>query len=125
MGFVLDSILREDLIGSREDDGTTNYESINVSGNSEEADASRSEGGFLLSITYANGVGNDVDFFLEGSVDGVSFAPIPDTTGNVIDASGSVTWDVIDSNTNVIRIGWTVNTGSIDIYGQYSAKRRH
>lgn len=125
MGFVLDSILREDLIGSREDDGTTNYEAINASGNSAEADASRSEDGFLLSITYDNGVGTDIDFFLEGSLDGITFAPIPDTTGNVADASGSVTWDVIGSNTNVVRIAWTVNSGSVEIYGQYSAKRRH
>ena len=125
MGFVLDTILREDLIGSRDDDGTTNYESINSSGNSESADASRSEGGYLLSITYDNGVGNDVDFFLEGSLDGVSYAPIPDTSSNITDADGSITWDVIDSNTNFVRITWTVNSGSMDIYGQYSAKRRH
>lgn len=125
MGFVLDSILREDLIGTRDDDGTTNYEAINASGDSAIADSSRSEGGFLLSVTYENGVANDVDFFLEGSLDGVTYAPIPDTTGNVADASGSITWDVIDSNTNFVRIAWTVNAGSVDIYGQYSAKRRH
>lgn len=125
MPQVLDAILKEDLIGSREDDGTTNYETINSSGSSESADSSRSEGGFLLSVTYDNGVGNDVDFFLEGSLDGISYAAIPDTTQNIADASGSHTFDVTASNANFVRIAWTVNSGSVDIYGQYSAKRRH
>jgi len=124
MGFVLDSILKEDLIGSRDESGTT-FETINISGNTISSDSSKSEGGFLLSITYENGVGNDIDFFLEGSLDGQAYAPIPDTTQNITDASGSITWDVIDSNSNFVRIGWTVNSGSVDIYGQYSAKRRH
>ena len=125
MGFVLDAILKKDLIGSRDDDGTTNFENINMSGNSDFAEANRSEGGFLLSITYANGVGNNVDFFIEGSLDGIAYAEIPDSSQNIADASGSITWDIIDSNANFIRISWTVNSGSVDIYGQYSAKRRH
>lgn len=125
MGNVLDAILREDLIGSRDDDGTTNYESINATGNTISAESNRSEGGFLLSIDYASGAGLDIDFFLEGSIDNTTFSTIPDTTQNITDASGDITWDIVASNANFVRISWTVNSGSVDIYGQYSAKRRH
>ena len=125
MGFELDAILRQDLVGSKDEEGTINYETINADGNSAQADSSRSEGGFLLSIVYADGVSNDVTFFIEGSLDGINFAEIPDTSQQITDASGSITWDIISSNANFVRIAYTVAAGTVDIYGQYSAKRRH
>jgi len=125
MGNVLDTILREDLKGSRDNQGVISYESINSDGNTIFAESDRSEAGFLLSISYVNGVSTDITFFLEASLDGISYAQMPNTATQITDASGDITWDVIGSNANYVRINWTVVTGSMDIYGQYSAARRH
>lgn len=124
MGQVLDAIIRKDLIGSRDLTGT-DYESINSSGNSNKEDISGSEQGYLLSIKYDNGVGLDVNFYVQGSMDGISFGDIPGTETNITDAEGSITWDIVNSNANFVRISWVFNSGSVDVYGQLSAKRRH
>ena len=123
-GQPLDAILRRDLLGSRDNNGITNYETINVSGNTISVDASGSEQGVLTSITIDNGVSNDIDFSIQGSIDNVSFADI-DAPINFTDTDGSVTFDVVGSNANFIRVAWVVNAGSADIYVQFSAKRRH
>ena len=123
MAQPLDAIIRKDLLGSRDDDGTTNYETINADGNTIYEDVSGSEQGFLVSVTYANGVTPNVEFALEGSLDGISFGPI--NTKTVTDDSGSHTWDIAQSNSNFVRVAWTVSAGSVDIYVQLSAKRRH
>lgn len=126
MGFILDAIIKKDLIGSRDDDGTTNYETINSTDTTIGADLSGSEQGYLVGLDYSNGVGTvDITFFLEGSVDGVAYGQLPDSSQQITDNSGSITWDVIDSNANFVRIGWTVVSGTLDIYGRVSAKRRH
>lgn len=124
MGQPLDSILKKDLYGSRDNNGNINYETINTNGNSIKADLSGSEQGYFVAITYTNGASLDVDFNLEVSEDGISFVPI-DTAINVTDASGEIIWDVIDSNANFIRVSWAFNSGSVDIYARTSAKRRH
>lgn len=124
MGQPLDAIIRKDLLGSRDLSGT-NYETINASGNSDFVDFSGSEQGFLTSVTYDNGVGNNIVFTVQGSMDNISFADLPDTETTITDGSGSITWDVINSNVNFVRIAWTVTSGSMDIYVQASAKRRH
>lgn len=124
-GQPLDAILRKDLIGSRDDDGTTNYESISFTGTSDFVDSSRSEQGMLLSIDYENGAGLVVSFSIEGSIDGVSYAPIDGTPTAITDTDGSIVWDLINLNANFIRLAWDVTSGSVDVYGQYSAKRRH
>ena len=124
MGQVLDAIIRKDLIGSRDLTGIS-YENINASGNSNKDDVSGSEQGYLLSITYDNGVGLDVNFYVQGSMDGISFGDIPGTETNITDTEGSITWDIVNSNANFVRISWVFNSGSVDVYGQLSAKRRH
>lgn len=125
MGFILDAILKKDLIGSREYTGVTNYETINSSGNTESFDISGSEQGGLVSMTYSNGASVNMEFTVQGSLDNISFADIPDTPTTITDNSGSITWDFTNLNANHIRISWTVTSGSLDIYGQASYKRRH
>jgi len=126
MGFVLDTILRTDLIGSRDDDGTTNFITINSTDVTESVDAKGTEQGYLVALDYASGIGTvDITFFLEGSEDNNSFAQIPDTAQQITDNSGNIIWDVIDSNANFVRIGWTVASGTLDVYGRFSARRRH
>lgn len=124
MGFILDAILRADLIGSR-DLTTTNFETINSSDNTESFNISGSEQGGVVSVTYANGASTDITFYVQGSLDDISYADIPDTETNITDNSGSITWDFTSLNANHIRLRWIVNDGSLDIYGQASYKRRH
>jgi hypothetical protein len=124
MGHVLDSV-RSDMYGSRDDDGTTNYVTINTSDTTSGFDVSGSEGGHVIQLTYANGAGNDFDFTLDFSIDGVSWASVSETAQNVADASGVIMWDMIGTGTNFVRVSWTANSGSMDIYLQLSEKRRH
>jgi hypothetical protein len=66
-----------------------------------------------------------VDFFVEVSTDNITFIPMGDTVTNIVDASGTMIFDIVYSNVDYIRVGWTVNAGSVDIYGRASGKRRH
>jgi hypothetical protein len=127
MGQPLDAIVKKDLLGTRDDDGTNNFVSINVSDFTDSHDISGSEQGGTLTIIYDNGVGNDIDFQVEGSADGINFAGLTDTNAsqNISDASGTVIFDLININANFIRVAYTVNSGSADIYVFSSFKRRH
>lgn len=122
---VLDNILKKDLVGFKNSDGTTSYESVNSSGNSESMDISGTEQGYTVTVDYSNGTGLNVDFFVEVSTDNITFVPMGDTVTNIIDASGTMIFDIVYSNVDYIRVGWTVNSGSVDIYGRASGKRRH
>lgn len=126
MSFVLDSILRKELYGTRDKSGT-NYLTINSSGNSEFDDISGSEQGGLIAISYTNGVGNNVDFVVQGSEDGTTFVDLADSSASetITDASGEIIFDLVNINANFVRLGWTVNAGSMDIYVRSSFKRRH
>jgi len=126
MGFILDAILRKELYGTRDEAGT-NYVTINTSDNSDFDDISGSEQGGLIAISYENGVGNDVDFIVQGSEDGIVFADFgsSDATQNITDASGEHIFDLVQVNANFIRLKWVVNSGSMDIYVRSSFKRRH
>ena len=125
MGQPLDNILKKDLIGSRDNDGTTNYETINVSGFSEAVDASGTEQGFTVTVDYANGSTPNVDFVMEVSTDGITYVPNGDTLTNIVDNSGTIIFDITSSNVDFVRVAWTVNSGSLDVYCRFSGKRRH
>jgi hypothetical protein len=126
MGQPLDAIIKKELYGSRDESGTT-YVTINVSDHSDSDQISGSEQGGLLAISYVNGAGNDIDFTVQGSEDGVNFANFTstDATTNVTDASGEIIFDLVNINANHVRLAWTVNSGSADIYVRTSFKRRH
>lgn len=126
MGFVLDAIVSEIMYGSRFNDGSTTGETINSSGTTPKVDASGTEQGYLVSLVYDNGGGTvDIDFFLQGSEDGNTWGTIPDTTQTVNDNNGNIIWDVVNSNANFVRVGWTVTSGTMDVFAEFSGKRRH
>ena len=126
MGQPLDAILRKDLLGSRnDDDGTTNYETINTDDSTISHDVSGSEQGTLVTIDYINGAGLDVLFEVEGSPDDISYAPIVDADIQATDASGTHIFDLTNLNANFIRVSYTFTSGSCDVYVRNSAKRRH
>lgn len=121
---VLDNIIKYDLIGSRSDDGTTNYETINASGSTDKVDIGGVEQSFMCAITYANGSTPDVDFDLEVSDDGISYVPV-DTSVTITDNSGEIIYDITGSAASFARVSYTVNSGSLDIYVRLTGKRRH
>lgn len=123
MGNVLDAIIRNELIGDR---NTNSSELIDTTGSSEMADMSGSEHGYLVGIQYQNGVGPvDITFSLEGSIDGINFGTIPDSETQITDTSGNITFDVVDSNANFIRVAYEVVSGNLEVFSQISGKRRH
>jgi hypothetical protein len=127
MAQVLDKIIVKDLVGSRGNTaGSINYESINSSGNAEKsADTSKSEDNILISMSYANGVANNITFVVQGSADNLVFSDITDTQVAVTDSSGTITWDLVGVRPNYTRIKWTVSAGSLDIQATLFAGRRH
>ncbi len=123
MGQVLDAILKDELIGDRDSNTPV---VIDTTGTSIGTDASGSEQGYIVGIQYQNGVGPvDISFSVEGSIDGVNYGEIPDTSVQILDTSGNITYDIINSNANFIRIAYTVISGNIEVFAQFSAKRRH
>lgn len=126
MSNILDAILRKELYGTRDESGT-NYLTINSDGNSDSDDISGSEQGGLIAFSYENGVANNVDFVVQGSEDGVVFADFASTDAqtSITDASGEIIYDLTSVNANFIRLKWTVNAGTMDIYVRSSFKRRH
>jgi len=123
MGQVLDAIVRAELIGDRTADSP---DVIDTTGTSIGVDASGSEQGYVVGIQYQNGVGPvDITFSVEGSIDGVNWGEIPDTDVNIVDLSGNITYDIINSNANFVRVAYEVTTGNVEVFAQFSAKRRH
>jgi hypothetical protein len=122
---VLDLIVKKELVGYVDDSQVKNYESINSSGNSLFVDVGGTEQGYTVTLDYTNGSGLNVDFTVEVSTDGTIFVPMGDTDTTITDASGTIIWDIVYSNVSFVRISWTVVSGSVDIYGAFSGKRRH
>lgn len=119
MGFKLDAIIKETLLDN---------ETINVSGNTERIDIDNREAAFSIQITYSNGVGPvDIDFFYELSNTGDedAFIPVSSESVTITDESGEILFDIADSGASYLRVGYTVNTGSVDAQIIYSAKARH
>lgn len=125
MSNVLDSILKKELLGSRDDIGNTNYETINSTDVTESHNISGSEQGTLITIDYINGSGLNVLFAVEGSDDDISYAPINNADVTATDASGTHIFDITNINANYIRVSYTFTSGSCDVYIRNSAKRRH
>lgn len=124
MAYVLDAIVKYDLIGSKELDGTINYESINSTGNTDSVSIGGIEQGLSIQVDYDNGVAANIEFVVELSVDNNSFVPVDDEAVTVTDTDGTIIWDVV-TNSNFARVSWTVAAGSLDIYAQLSGRRRH
>ena len=121
---VLDSIIKQEMVGSRDTSGTS-YETINANGNSSSVDVSGTEQGFIVSIDYINGVGTNIVLRVEGSSDNTSFSAITSADYTVTDASGNVIFDLSNINANYVRLSWEVTAGSMDIFVHLSGKRRH
>jgi len=117
MGNVLDGILKKTI----EDSFTVNVDYI-----SERFDIDNREQDFSIQINYSDGVGVDMIFYLEGSIDGENFSEITNSRQPVSDPSGTHIWDISGSGVVWFRVGIIVNAGSINLNKiLYSGKRRH
>lgn len=125
MGFILDEIVKKQVIGEKDQNGNVTYETINTDGSSEIFEVDRTENNFKVQLEYANGSTVNITFIIEGSVDGQSFAAITDSDQVIIDDSGTIIWDISDVSPNYARVSWTVTSGSLDIFAQFSGDRRH
>jgi hypothetical protein len=113
---VLDIILLKDLVT---DPVTVNTEYI-----SETIDVSFREDEFAIQVNWENGLGVDMEIFLEASNDNVNYAPM--SSQAIEDESGMHMFDVGFCGAVFIRIRIEVSAGSIDLTGiSYRAKRRH
>lgn len=118
MSQVLDAIVKKKILeGPESISSTTITESFDMSG---------VENAFSIQIEYLNGIGLDMDLFLEVSTNGQSYSRIDESIQNVTDTSGSHIWDVSEQGVNFIRVAFVINSGSCDIeVVEFSGKRRH
>lgn len=118
MSNILDAIVKRKLVDGPESissDFTTN--SMDISG---------VENTFSVQVDYSNGVGLDMDLYLEVSTNGQSFSRVSESLQNVTDATGTHIWDVSEMGVNYLRIALVVNSGSCDVDEiEVSGKRRH
>lgn len=84
------------------------------------------EGGFGLIAYLDSGIGVNMKFRLEFSIDGQIFVPNTDTEVVFSDTDGTITWDILDTNMVYVRVGAVVTAGSIDLTKLFlTAQRRH
>jgi hypothetical protein len=118
MGFVLGSIIKEEVI--------QDTESIDANWQSPRIDMDDREGEFSISFFYENGSSVDMTLKLQISSDGENFADLADTDQSITDSSGMHIWDIAGSGASYCRVSVEVGAGSIDITRiLYVAKQRH
>lgn len=113
---VLDVILLKELVTSPI---TVNTEYI-----SESIDISFREDEFSIQVNWENGIGVDMEIFLEASNDNVNFATMSNQV--ISDASGMHLFDIGFCGAVYVRVRIGVVAGSIDLNKiSYRARRRH
>jgi hypothetical protein len=123
MGFVLDAIRKKSLI---------DFETaVNADWTSKSVSVDDIEGPFSIQLDYYLGSTVNMNFQLEGSVDGETFVPIVDgetsTQVTVNDNEGTHVWDIGALGVSRVRVSVTLNgPGSIVIKQLlFNARRRH
>jgi hypothetical protein len=118
MGYVLDSILKKDiLIGP---------ESVNANFESPSIDIDNREAEFGVLFSYENGAAVNMTLWLQVSPDNITWFDIGDSDQVITDPSGNHFWDVGGTGGSFLRVRIAVTAGSLDISSiTYSGKRRH
>jgi hypothetical protein len=122
MGNVLDAIRKKSLIDS-DTLVTVDWTSRGVS-------VDDIEGPFAIQLDYDLGIAPDMDFQLEGSLDGETYVPIVDgetsTKVTISDTFGTHIWDIGALGVSRVRVAITVRSGSINLKKIFfNARRRH
>lgn len=118
MGFILDAILKKDiLIGP---------ETINSNYTSPSIDIDNRESEFGVLFSYVDGTAVDMVLHLQVSSDRINWFDVTGSDVAVSDASGNQFWDVGGTGASFLRVRVEVIGGSMDISKiSYSGKRRH
>lgn len=117
MSNILDTILIKEIVSTTE--------VVNTDYVSDSIDISFRENEFSIQVNYSNGVNVDMEVFVEVSNDNVNFGRIDDPVP-ITDSDEGILFDIFGTGTNFLRIGITVNSGSINLDKIiYKAKRRH
>lgn len=118
MGQVLDSIIKNKFVEGPfavSSDYTTEF-----------FDISGQEGSLSIQVDYSDGVGLDMDLYIEVSTNSQAFVRIDESLQNVTDPTGTHIWDLSEIGVAYIRIAFVVNSGSCNLDEVIlSAKRRH
>lgn len=118
MGFVLDSIIQEDLL--------VGPETIDTSFSTDYIDISGTEDDFSVNFVYDSGSSVDMTLYLQVSNDGTNFVDVGDSDQVISDNSGTHLWDIASTGAIFLRVRVEVRSGSIDIQRiSFSGKRRH
>jgi len=121
MGFILDGILKKELLDAPE--------TVNASFTSEVVDLDNREGEFSITVAYDNGVGLNMTTSIELTntplIEG-SWTLLEDSDLIQTDASGNIMYDIGGTGLSYMRIKIVVSSGSCDVQSiLYVAKRRH
>jgi len=117
MGFILDAIIKRQLLKDEliNDDFVT--ESIDVSGVDQ---------AYMLQLDYFEGDGNiEGTVSLEASIDNVNFVPYELSEIEFNDDDGTFIWDVSNSGAVYIRLNFNITAGQFRASASFSGKRRH
>lgn len=118
MGYTLDSIIKKKFV-----EGPL---AVSADYTTEMFDISGQEGSLSIQVDYSDGVGLDMDLYIEVSTNSQSFVRITESLQKVTDPTGTHIWDLSEIGVAYIRIAFVVNTGSCNLDEVIlSAKRRH
>lgn len=82
--------------------------------------------GYSIVLELEDGIAPNITFKLEVSSDKQNFSELTGTSQNFTDLDGSITWDVIQTNTSFVRIIAVHSSGSITAkVAILTAKRLH
>lgn len=82
--------------------------------------------GYSIVLELEAGISPDFVFSLFVSSDGINFSELTDSDIPFTDTDGSVTWDVLETNTSFVKIKALHNSGSVTAkQAILTAKRLH
>lgn len=118
MGFILDSIVRRDIV--------IGPETISADYITDSIDISGIEDDFAVTFVYDNGASVNMNIYLQVSTDNLNFADVSNSGENITDNDGTHIWDLQSTGTSFLRVRIQVTGGSIDLQKiEFVGKRRH
>jgi hypothetical protein len=118
MGFVLDAILKRDLL--------IGPVTINADFESPSIDIDNREAEFGVLFSYDSGSSVDMKLSLQFSPNRIDWFDVEGSDVTITDDSGNHFWDIGGTGASFLRVKVVVNGGSVDVSKiSYSGKRRH
>lgn len=118
MGFILDSIIKKDiLVGPETISSNYTTDSIDISG---------TEDDWAVTFIYDGGSSVNMSLFLQVSTDNMNWVDVGGSEQAITDDDGVHIWDIQGTGTTFTRVRIGVTGGSIDVQSiSFTGKRRH